>query len=236
MDQALRTRLDKLAADCAATLGSRLRGVIVYGDAVWAAAAPTTVALLVDAVTMTLVRDVTAVAARWRRAFPPPLVLDDEYLATSCDVFPLELLALRDTHEVVAGDASRLEGLVLDLEHLRLEVEEQLKGKILHLRQAFIEARGRTRLLTQLLQDSSTGFETVMRGLLYLDGREHPRKPDEVLRAVQEATGVSLPAFERIQSARMHGGLRAAEADGLFERYHDELVELARAADRVTRG
>ncbi|HYC54942.1 MAG TPA: hypothetical protein VEL28_08380 [Candidatus Binatia bacterium] len=237
MDESLRSRLDKYAADCVAILEPRLRAVILYGDATSSANAPITTALLLDEVSMPTVRKVREIAEKWRRSMVAPLLLDDEYLCTSCDVFPLELLALRDNHEVIWGEAEPVRTLVLHREHLRLEVEEQLKGKILHLRQAYIEARGSGRVLRDLLLQSSVGFEIVMRGLLYLDGREHPQDPAEVVRQVQLAADMALPAFECIQDARLHGTtIRPADAEALFERYHDELVALARATNRVTRG
>jgi hypothetical protein len=193
--------------------------------------------MIVSAITTPILRDVAGVAQRGGKSgLAMPLLLDDEYLATSCDVFPLEILTLMDSCVLVWGERNPLDGLVIDHDHLRLEVEQQLKGKVLHLRQAYLETAGDKRGLRTLMLDSSSGFEAIMRGLLTLAGRERATSGTALCGEVERALGISLETFRMVQAAREQRKTPAdGEAESLFQRYLDELTMLARAADRITR-
>jgi len=224
----------RFATDCAAALGSDLRAVLVRCDAGIRTGGVSTV-LIVSAVTTPMLREVAAITQR-RRGVPLPLLLDDENLATSCDVFPLEILTLMDSCEMLWGDGNPLDGLVIDHGNLRLEVEQQLKGKVLHLRQGYLADAADKRNLRMLMLDSSSGFAAIMRGLLTLAGREPAAGGAANTREIENALGVSLETFRTIQAARESGSLPAtADVETLFHQYLGELVLLARAADRLTR-
>ena len=90
----------------------------------------------------------------------------------SLDVFPLELLELRDRHRVLYGRVDALERIEVALPHLRLELEEQLRGKLLHLMAAYLEAGASPRALRRLLLDSTPGFNVLLRGAVHLRGGE----------------------------------------------------------------
>jgi hypothetical protein len=225
--------LERFSSDCAEELGPVFRAVVVFGEDQSADAISTL--LVVDRVTTDALRQVASLRNRWsRKGFAAPLVLDAEDLATSADVFPLELLAMTDSHRLLRGQRDPLAGLELDHEHLRLEVEQQLKGKILHLRQAFLSVSGDGKALATLLADSSAGFEMIMRGLLALAGR--PRgEPSQIVAEVEGELGVLLDSFRRVQAGRLGGSIATADAPALFDGYLDELRALARLADRITR-
>ena len=224
------------AGECAALLHGELRAVLVHREPDIESEARTTV-LVVSHVTPRMLREVGALAQRWRRrGLAVPILLDEEDIATSRDVFPLEILMLAASCELVWGESNPLTGCEIDKEHLRLEVEQQVKGKVLHLRQAFLEAGGDGRSLRTLMLDSSAGFEAIMRGLLTLAGRECGRDGDSIPAEIEATLDVSLATFRRIQTARhMRKEPPLDEADELFRLYLEELTALARAADRITR-
>jgi len=224
----------RFATDCASALGADLRAVLVQCDTGIRTDSVSTV-MIVSRITTPLLRQVAGVTQR-RKGVALPLLLDDEYLATSCDVFPLEILTLMDSCELLWGGSNPLDGLAIDHDHLRLEVEQQLKGKVLHLRQAFLAEASDKRGLQILMLDSSSGFEAIMRGLLMLAGRERTAVAAVNTREVERALGISLETFRTIQAAREQGKPPpAADIEPLFHRYLSELTELARAADRITR-
>ncbi|TMJ17680.1 MAG: hypothetical protein E6G94_01765 [Alphaproteobacteria bacterium] len=229
-----REKVRRFAADCAAALVGDLRAVLVQRDNGVRKNPPPTV-LIVTSITAQLLRHVAELARR-TKGIALPLLLDDEYLTTSCDVFPLEILTLMRTCDLLWGDSNPLDGLVLDQDNLRLEIEQQLKGKVLHLRQAYLGGAGDKRSLRSLMLDSSAGFEEIMRGLLALAGREHAAGGNGSAREVESATGVSLETFRLVRTESEHGRPSAGgDVDELFHRYLGELSDLARAADRITR-
>jgi len=233
-------RLNRLATDARAALGQNLRALVLYGEAASPAyrpdQTPLTTVLLVDVVQSDLLRRLLPVTARSRRqGLPVPLVFDEAHLRTSRDVFPLELLAIHDQHLAVWGDSDPFAASPIaqdNLECLRLEVEEHLKGKLLHLRQAYLEARGRKRVLRAMLLDAVIGFEIVLRGLLCLAGHPRPTDAAELVRAAAQACGVDLPALAQIREGRVRGTLPLSDVPTIFERTLEEVAALAQAADR----
>jgi hypothetical protein len=234
-----RKKADGFASDCTAVLGTQLVAVLLHGDAALddalRAARGTLLEtlLIVESVTVPTLDDVAGVWKRWKRSgLAAPLVLDRDYLATSCDVFPLEVLALMDTHLLVRGEADPLAGLVVDRANLRLEVEQQLKGKLLHLRQAYLEAVGSRRRIRALMIASSTGFEIIMRGLLLLADAERDAA-HRITHEVDRLFGTRSETFRRVQAARRGVRLPLADVDAVFASYLDELGALARLVDGI---
>jgi len=175
--------------------------------------------------------------SHWRRLrIPAPLLMDAASIARSLDVFPLELLELRDRHRVLYGDVRALEEIAVDVPHLRLELEEQLRGKLLHLMAAYLEAGESHRALRRLLLDSPPGFSVLLRGLIRLRGGENaprPSDPQDLIAAVERVFGVALPALHRLdQIRRGREKLARGELESLFEGYLDDVKRLTGLVDR----
>ena len=87
----------------------------------------------------------------WRKqAISTPLVLTESYVQSSLDSFPLEFLDMKDSHVTVFGE-DPFDDIKIGLPHLRLQVERELKSKLLALRQGYLETRGKERELYSLL-------------------------------------------------------------------------------------
>jgi hypothetical protein len=175
------------------------------------------------------------VAAWRRRRIPVPVLMDAASIDRSLDVFPLELLELRDRHKVLHGRAETIEGARVALPHLRLQLEEQLRGKLLHLMSSYLETGSSPRRLRSLLLDSLPGFAILLRGVLRLRGGEsapRPADPEELIGAVERTLGIALPSLRRVE--RAHRGrepLSRAELEPLFDGYLADLSRLAQIVD-----
>src|SRR5215471_19243235 len=99
--------------------------------------------VIVDAVTANDLRACSMRMPGWHDArLATPLLLGADELARSLDVFPFELNAILADHLVVSG-TNPFDGLHVDQADLRRACEVQARGHLLHLRQAFMETRGR---------------------------------------------------------------------------------------------
>ena len=231
--------LDALTADCRRLFGTRLEALAVYGESATAAyrprVSPLETVLLLDRVGVSDLRTLRERMDGWHgRRLSIPLVIDPAYLATSKDVFPLELLELRDRHRLLHGADDPFAALPPpSLPHLRLELEEQLKGKLLHLRESYLALGRARRGLDGLLRVARQAIDVILRGVLALAERPRPVEAAEVMRAVTDLHGLPLAGLGRLD--RWCTGLEdvgRADLEVVFTAVHDDLAALVDAIER----
>jgi hypothetical protein len=204
-----RTSLEDLVREAAAELtplfGDALRTVVLYGSAarpgVRRARADVNLAVVADPLAFAHLQRVAQWWARWRRyRLAAPLLLSATELDRARDVFPLELLDIQAHHRTLAG-AELFADVPIAAACVRAECEREARGKLVRLRELYLELAGSTRALRALMLDSRTTFLVVMRGLLHLRGA--PWDPDgrAVVAAVERHYGCRLPALAAVEAA-----------------------------------
>lgn len=147
--------------------GERLHAVVAYGQP---GANPAPSLALVRAITADDLDACAARASAWYRAgCATPLVLTAQEFAGSLDAFPIEYGEILDTHHVIFGD-DPFAGLTIRTEDLRRECETHVKSHLVHLRENYIECRGRPSEITALVAAAAPAFALILRRLARLDG------------------------------------------------------------------
>lgn len=100
-----------------------------------------------------------------------PLVLTRSYVDSSLDTFPLELMNMMEANSLIYGE-DILAGLDIDNDHLRLQIERELKSKLLSLRQGYMESLGSRDGIQNLISISLPAFTAIFRGTLYIKNVE----------------------------------------------------------------
>lgn len=113
-------------------------------------------------------------------------------ILTSEDVYPLEFLHIASRNEVLTGQPP-LPGYVPNLESLRLECERELRGFLIHLRQAFLYLKEDKNPLGFFVR-SSTTMLPLMYGVYYLKHGSYPESHDQIF---QEYPALKTPASSR---------------------------------------
>lgn len=148
--------------------GDRLLAVVAYGTTHADAPAPSLV--LVRAITADDLDKCAAHAAAWHRAgCATPLFLTRGEFAGSLDAFPIEYGEILETRRLLFG-ADPFAGLSIRPEDLRRECETLVKSHLLHLRENYVECRGRQTEIAALVSDAAPGFALLLRRLARLDG------------------------------------------------------------------
>ena len=171
-----------------------------------------------------------------KRGISTPLFLDPKYIHSSVDVYPIEFLDMQEQHRLLAGD-DVLNDLKISQENLRLQCEQELKGKLLHLRRSYLESGGDARRLEELMPASLKPFGVILRNLLRLHGAQPPQEFLEIINETERVFNLKLEAFREVYQLKLgHRRLERTEVEALFESYLHEVQALAQKADALLKG
>jgi predicted nucleotidyltransferase len=134
--------------------------------------------------------------SKWRKkGVAVPLFLTENYIKTSLDVFPIEYLNFQNNHVHVFGKEI-LKHLEFSPEFLRLQCEREIKGKLLLLREGFIETEGKGKALKRLIKDALPALIAIFEALLHLKKIAVPKERREIVKAVTDAFELEYTVFE----------------------------------------
>jgi Nucleotidyltransferase domain len=150
-------------------------------------------------------RSLTALApaAKWwdKQKQPPPLCLTREELRRSTDVFTIELLDLRQHHRVLYG-ADVLTGLEIPMNLHRVQVEYELREKLILLRQHILLAAENESRLWELLLRSAPSFCTLFRHALIALGDATQSARRDAVEALAKRAGFDASAMLAVLDVR----------------------------------
>jgi len=181
-----RMTLDAFAEQVAQALGHRLVTLLLYGSAARGAPLPEgaemNTLLVSDGADEDLFSRLAVPVRAWTAAgHPAPLILTEREWRDAADAFPIEYQDIRDAHRVLAGP-DPWQGITVQREHVRRQLEHELMGKLVHLRQAYAAQWRQPKRLAEVVRGTRAGFFTMLRAVLRLAGRTPPAAPDALLR------------------------------------------------------
>jgi hypothetical protein len=232
------TSVEDLAARVSVALGTRVVAFVVFGSAARPDARgrkPKTIdtLLIADGVDQGLLDALAAAVAPWvRGGHPPPIVLSESEWQSSADAFAIEYEDIRAASRLLAG-RDPWPGIAVQREDVQRQLEHELVGKLVRLRQGYVGVLGDAGRLTALVAGSTSGFLTMLRTTLRLAGTPVPATPAEIVLAA--AAVVGFPAKDLADVvAHVEGRtpLRLAAHDPRAAAY---LEAVAKAADYVNR-
>ncbi len=174
------------------------------------------------------------VISQWRkRMVNTPLFMTREHISSSLDSYPIEFLDMQANYRLVYGE-DLLENLRFKPADIRVQCERELKGKALHLRQAYLESRENPKLLRGVIAGSITAFTALFQGLLSLAGKSIPKTKEEIVKAVSEQYGLDSETFLKLLAVKS-GQIKisASEIAELVIKYVSEIDALSNAVDQL---
>ena len=194
--------LDELVAQLQAAYGARLSSVVLYGSAAGGDHIPSrsdyNVLVLLDSLdnSQSFVA-ASAVARAWREAGnPPPMTMTLEEWRRSSDIFPMEYADILERNRVLHG-APPFEGISVDRGDLRLQLEQQVMGKLLQLRQGALLAGTDGKRQTELVAASLSTMMVLFRAVLRLHGETPTGDNAKTATRVGELAGFDPAPFLR---------------------------------------
>jgi len=158
-----------LDRDLRSLFGSRLRSLVAYRERGGGGRAPTATMALVQGLNADGLRASADRVASWHDSgLATPLLLGPQEFARSLDAFPYEFGAILADHVVVSGD-NPFEGLRVDPADLRRACEIQARSHLLHLREGYLETRGRSDAVADLISTSAPAFMALVASVKHVN-------------------------------------------------------------------
>jgi len=230
----IESRLKQLVDRLKAAAGNNLHSVVLYGSA--AAAnfhenfSDVNVLCLLHEVSAATMLALSDVVQWWKKESQSiPLFLSVEELNQAADVFAIELLDMRTHHRVIYGQDLIAE-LNIPLRLHRVQVEHELRTKLIRLRQHFVDKAD----LLKLMMDSISSFMTLFRHSLIAMGEKPDGVPRAMLQQLQRKLSVDIRPFVELLNAR-EGKVKpdALDAKTIFAGYLRTIEQVVAAVDRL---
>jgi hypothetical protein len=238
-----------LERDLRGIFGSRLQTLAIYGARASAPAAhhdhdgnthgtapPTHTLAVVESMTRDDLRAAATRVDAWHDAgLATPLLLAAREFSQSLDAFPLEFGAILADHIVVSGD-NPFASLAVDPGDVRRALEVQARSHLLHLREGFLETRGRADALSVLILQSAPAFAALVTSMARLEGKVDG-DPASGARHVERLIGQSESgAISEVVTLATAHDLGSAAAAELFAPYLDAVERIVAYVDGWSEG
>jgi hypothetical protein len=239
----LQDRVSMLEHELRDIFSGRLQSLVAYGirastspaaadvhHSAHGATRPTQTLAIVETLTGADLKACAEHVTRWHDAgLATPLLLVAKELERFLDAFPLEFGAILADHVLVAG-RDPFDGLRVDSGEMRRSCEVQARSHLLHLREGFLETRGRADALALLIVRSAAPFAALLASLARLQGRA-PADPAAAGRHAERTLELPPGVVTDVVKLAHVTEISSAEASRIFPAYLDAAERLATYVD-----
>ena len=162
-----------------------------------------------------------------------PMFLTRTQIEKSLDAFPIEWIEIKERHLLIEGD-DIFSALEVPQTHLRLQLEHELRGKHIQLRQAYLRSPRRPAELARVLKVAASSFATLFRTLLRLRGEDPPATTQQVIERVADLFKLDAQGLLVVYLIRYSGRrYKAEEVTELYRKFLAEVDRLVIAIDQL---
>ena len=176
-----------------------------------------------------------APAVNWwgRQKQPPPLCMTRYELQRSTDIFTIEFLDMVQHHRVLFGE-DVLQGLQVSTHLHRIQVEYELREKLLLLRQHLLLAAGSNSRIWDVLLHSVPSFATLFRHALVAIKGDSPLARREAIQTLSKQVQFDSSALEQVLDVRERKlDPKKLDVNDLCSRYLAAVEKVAAAVDKA---
>ncbi len=231
-------QIDEFVSRMRQAAGSNLQSIVLYGSAATGEFqtdfSNLNLLCILRESSFSQLSAIAPVVEWWhRQKNPAPLIMTQEELEHSTDVFSIEFLDMQRHHRVLFGDEV-LGPLQIPMHQHRTQLEYELREKLILLRQRLLEAGDNDRALWQLLLGSVSTFGTLFRHALLALGDAAPHSKREAIQLLATRIPFEPSAFLQLLDIRDHKADRKQfDAKDVFTRYLAAVQHVTTAVDTM---
>lgn len=228
---------EQFAEQLQAALAGKLKSVVLYGSAATGdfieGVSGYNLLVVADPLGASELLAISSAAEKWEKAGNPlPEFFTPSELASSADAFPIEILDMQRARKTLFG-ADLLAALIVDPAHLRMQLEHELKSKLLFLRQKYLAASQDPKRLTRLLVSSLSTFLVLFRAAVRLYDEDVPMDKQAALQVLGTRLAFDASPFLAVLEFKAKGQLPPdIDLKMLANRYLASVEQVVRAIDQ----
>jgi len=215
--------------------GSRLKSIILFGSAAAGdyieKKSDYNILVVLNQLGLEELKLVSKPTRSWvKNGNPAPLIFTKERLQKSADVFPIEIADMKESNRVLFGE-DVVAGLQVNNENLRLELEHELKGKLIQLRERYLLTSGKGSDVKELMVRSLSTFLVLFRAALRLYQQKIPVKKIDATRDLAKHISFNISPFESVEALKEGRPVQSFDSDTLFSEYLKSIEDVVDAVD-----
>lgn len=200
------TALNQLVQRLTSAAGANLLSVILHGSAASGDFHPEfsdlNVLCLMNELSPAAMRALAPTLSWWSaQKYPAPLFFTRSELQAAADVFPIEMLDIKDQRKLLCGE-DPFQHLQVSMAQHRIQLEHELRAKLLLLRQHYMSVAADPARVRHLLLNSVTNFLALFRHALIALGETAPQNKLEAARRLAARAGFDPTPLERLLEVR----------------------------------
>ena len=227
--------VESFVSDYHTVYGNQLISVFMYGSAVTHEYKPgksdINILIVLEDTAISQISKSLHLQKSWSKCrVSTPFFFTKQYIADSCDTYPVEFLDMQSNYKVLYGE-DLLKNLEIKHEHVRLQCERELRGVAVHLRRSYAQCAGNDTLLYALLDTSIRRLIPVFKGLLALKGRSITKSKSDSIALIEDTYNLGMSSFSDIFNLNKKD--LKHQYDKLFEKYAQDIDKLVAAVDKL---
>ena len=168
-----------------------------------------------------------------KRKLCAPVLMTPEYIQQSLDVFGAEFLDFQFNHALVYGPNPFTE-LSFRKQDIRLQCERQFKAALIKLRQGYISALGKSKIVAGLLLECVSELAVLLRAMLWLKDTDRPLEALAALEVAAKTFEFNSQKISPIMILKQqHVRPHANQVETMFEDIYQVIDHLARKVDQI---
>lgn len=176
---------------------------------------------------------ISRLTGRWKFRLIHPLFFNEEYIRNSTDVFPIEFLDMKENYTVLAG-RDILKDISVDTGNLKYQCEQELKVKLINLRQFYLRNNKDKAALLNFLLKSFTSILHISRNVIRLKGKAPHYLKEDILKDIAEEFGIDKDTWQELLALKYKRiKLRNDKIEPVFINFVRDLEKITVILDKL---
>jgi hypothetical protein len=228
---------EKVTDELKTTLGERLVSVVLYGSQAAGdqAGKNSDVNLLIVTKILMIeeLQSLSKIIVPWvNEGNHPPLFLTRIHLKEFASVFPVEILDIQHSHQVLYGEDC-FKDVSVSNDHLRIQLQHELQAKLLRLKTQFILTESKPKAVEKLMIDSLSSFLVLFKNTLWLyDVKPEPQKL-QALHQLKSYAAFDIEPFETVAQLKREVKIDKLDIIFTFRKYLSAIQSIVNNIEKL---